>query len=116
MKKEKNRQKTKSSTNFGGGLLLILFFAILGYFIYGGIQGFFGIILLGIIMTILLILSLIPYIGGIIYLFLNWFFIIPAIMDFTGLWWTWFITIILILFTVCSMIISILVGAFFTIK
>ena len=116
MKKEKTRQKTKSSTNFGGGLLLILFFAILGYFLYGGIQGFFGIILLGIIMTILLILSLIPYIGGIIYLFLNWFFIIPAIMDFTGLWWTWFITIILILFTVCSMIISILVGAFFTIK
>ena len=107
--------KHKLSLDFGGSLLLTLLFATIGYFVYGGARGFFGVLLITIIITILLFLSLIPYAGGVIYLMLNWLVVIPAILDFTGLYWTGLITLMMVLFSIFSIIVSVIIGLIITI-
>ena len=105
---------TKLSLDFGGSLLLLLFFGAIGYFIYGGTKGFFGVLLIGVIMTILLVLSLIPYGGGVLYLLLTWLVVIPWTLSFTGLWWTLLITVMLLVFSIFSIIVSVIVGLIIT--
>ena len=106
--------KTKLSLDFGGPVLLLLFFGAIGYFVYGGVKGFFGVLLIGIILTLLLVLSLIPYGGGIVYLCINLWLVIPLLLSFTGLWWTLLITIMLIPFSIFSIMVSIFVGMIIT--
>jgi len=104
------KNKTKISFDLGGSLILPLLFAVIGYFVYGGVGGFFGILLIGIVLTFALVFSFIPYIGGFIYLVLNAFLIVPAILNFVGLWWTTLVTIMLMLFSIFSIIFSVLIG------
>ena len=106
--------KIKLSLDFGGSLLLLLFFGAIGYFVYGGAKGFFGVLLIGVIMTLLLVLSLIPYGGGILYLLLSWLVVIPWALCFTGLWWTLLITVILIVFSIFSITVSVIIGLIIT--
>ena len=110
----REKGNTKLSLDFGGSLLLLLFFGAIGYFIYGGTKGFFGVLLIGVIMTILLVLSLIPYGGGVLYLLLTWLVVIPWALSFTGLWWTLLITVMLLVFSIFSIIVSVIVGIIIT--
>ncbi|MFA5755084.1 MAG: hypothetical protein WC909_01820 [Candidatus Paceibacterota bacterium] len=59
-------------------LLFFVGFPTLGYFVYGGLIGFFAIMALSIICLIALLLSLIPYIG----IFLQVWVIISYILPF----------------------------------
>lgn len=65
--------------------------AILGYFIYGTLEGVLAIILLFIITGAINILSIIPLIGWIASIVINWFIVIPRILSFTGIEMTWLV-------------------------
>lgn len=68
-----------------GGILLILLFSAIGYFTYGGLSGFFGILLLCIILYLLTVLALIPAVGFIINILLMHFVIFPWFYSCSGL-------------------------------
>lgn len=65
--------------------------AILGYFVYGTLEGVLAIILLFIFTGMVNILSIIPLIGWIASCLINWFIVIPWILSFTGLEMTWLV-------------------------
>lgn len=65
--------------------------AILGYFVYGTLEGVLAIILLFILTGVINILSVIPIIGWIASIVINWFIVIPRILSFTGLEMTWLV-------------------------
>jgi len=89
MQKDKNENKNVSeiiSNSISGSLLI----AALGYFVYGGLDGAFGIVIFGSILGISLLISIIPYgIGFIAQVCIIFFWLIPFLFEFTGLYHTW---------------------------
>lgn len=84
-----NKKMRGSSSSIISSTLII--FAILGYFVYGTLNGVLAVVLLYFITGIINILSLIPIIGWIASSLINWFIIIPWIMSFTGIEMSWLI-------------------------
>ena len=83
-----------SSTSFlSSGLILSI---VLAYFEYGTIEGALAIGLLYLIISTVNLLSYIPLFGWIASTFINWCFVIPMIISFTGIEMTWLIYLIFI--------------------
>ena len=87
MNEENNKQTGELISKSVTGSLLM---AALGYFVYGGLDGAFGIVIFGSILGISLLISIIPYgIGFIAQVCIVFFWLIPFLFEFTGLYHTW---------------------------
>lgn len=78
----------------GYGSLFAVLFSVLGYFVYGGLDGFFGILLLDILLTLTSLTGLIPIVGVLIYAIIGWMFVVPWTLEFTGLATTWVVPVV----------------------
>ena len=81
---------------------------LLGYFVYGGLEGGLGMALLSLLLGILMIISLIPILGNITYFWVGTK-ILDWVLTLTGLGRTWLTTAIYWYEGVCGIIVSLLV-------
>ena len=102
-------------TKEGGrwGIVLLLFFAALGYFVYGGLDGTFAMILLYVLYVLAVFCSLIPFIGIFVQYFVSTRIILPAISSFTGIEATWLTTVAIIPTMIAGLIICLWSSLFF---
>jgi len=92
------------------GLFYTVLFSVLGYFVYGGIEGLMAVLALCLLYDLALCLSAIPFCGSIIQavvmnLLSHKFFIILSIYP------SWLTTCIFWCYLICGIIITILVTA-----
>ena len=72
-----------------------VFFGCIGYFVYGGFEGFMAIFMTSfIVISFICICSVIPIVGWIGSIITAYFWLIPKILGLTGIYWTWLITAI----------------------
>lgn len=75
---------------------LLILYAILAYFIYGGsVHMVLAVVLLDFLWSIALFLCIIPVLGIIGYFWLSVYQIYPFVFGLTGLKWTWLVTLML---------------------
>lgn len=79
---------------------------ILAYFVYGSLAGVLGMLLLYFIVSLVCILCLIPIVGWIISVSINWYIVIPIILAFTGLEYTWLVSLIFAYSVIVGLIIT----------
>ena len=85
-----------SDNNRGGLIILIMLAASLGYFVYGGIDGVFAITILCVLYGLMVLLSLIPFIGIGLQYWASIQLVLPWVISNTGIYPTWLTTYILI--------------------
>jgi hypothetical protein len=73
--------------------LLILLWMLLGYFIYGGVDGALAMGLLGLLYALSILISLIPFAGIFIQYYVMIDVIFPYICEITGITATWLTTV-----------------------
>ena len=104
-----NEEKSSGTQTFSFGIKLWIVYAIIGYFVYGNsIDAALGILVLSFVVGITSILSIIPFIGWITALALNWFYVIPKILELVSLDHTWLVTLIFAINGILGFIITIL--------
>ena len=111
-----NRTKLNNSQikiSIGSSMSLICFLGAIGYFVYEGFGGFFGICILCVLFGFLMILALIPYIGVLIQVSLAYFVIMPWVFSFTSIYPTWLTLLILIICGILGGIITFLMTMVF---
>jgi hypothetical protein len=95
-------------TLFSWGTKLWIIYGILAYFVYNHtVEGVLGILLLSFIVGLVMILSIIPVIGWIIALVLNWFYVIPKLLVLTNLDMTWLVQMIFVIDGIFGLVITI---------
>jgi len=100
---------SETNIKFGSGFTFIkyMIFAILAYFVYGTVDGILSIILITFSIGIVSWLSIVPIIGWIGAMYVNWYIIIPKILLFTSTEYTWIITLAFAIDIVVSLIVTI---------
>ena len=83
-----------------------LLFALLGYFVYDGLDGLIGILLLSICFTGLLLVALIPFLGAGIELALMWWVVMPKVLSFVGLGETWLTSLMFVAYALSGCILT----------
>jgi len=86
----------KGSLNFSGlsSVIYLILCVGLGYFVYGrSLDMLIAVAVLSILMSLALYLSLIPFVGFIVYALVAKFCIIPWMFSFSGLYDTWLISL-----------------------
>lgn len=101
-----NLEKNNMNNIISIGSVLLLYFIAFGYFVYGGFDGVFGILLLCLLYSVSILLSFIPLFGFLIHGLVMYFVISPWVFDYTGLHDTWL--------TATIFWIYIILGAFIT--
>ena len=100
-----SEQNTSGTITFGIKLWIV--YAIIGYFVYGNsVNAALGVLLLSFAVGIINILSIVPVVGWIASLALNWFYVIPKILEFVSLDYTWLITLIFVISAILGFIIT----------
>jgi hypothetical protein len=92
-----NDLKTFLTFNAIGGIIGLIVFACLGYFVYGGISGSAATVVVCFIYGLTAIIALIPYVGFIAQIATIHFFVWPWISELTKIQATWLTTVLLIL-------------------
>ncbi|RLG33236.1 hypothetical protein DRN97_05560 [Methanosarcinales archaeon] len=87
-------------------ILLTMLFSLLGYFVYGSINGALAILLLCIVCNFMLLISVIPFVGWLIQAFLMKKLVITGIAAITGISLTWLTSAIFWVYLVFGIIIS----------
>ncbi len=83
---------------FGWSTKIWIIYGILGYFVYAhNIDAVLGVLVLSFIVGTVFVLSVIPVLGWIAAMLLNWYYVIPKLMVLTNLDMTWLIQIIYII-------------------
>ena len=92
------------------GLFYTVFFSVLGYFVYGGIEGLMAILALCLFCDLALCLSIIPFGGSIIQaVVMN--LISHKLFTILNIYPTWLTTCIFWCYLICGIVITILVTA-----
>jgi len=88
---------------------ILIFYAIIAYFIYGNsIDAALTIIALSIISGMVFgLLSLLPILGWIIAILISWFWLFPAMLNMGGIEWTWLITLILVMDIIGGLVVTV---------
>lgn len=113
---------TKGTAKSAGtnGIRLIPLICAFAWFIYGGLDGVFGIIIYTASLAVTTLLGLIPFFGFMIQYVVLQDWIIPLVFDYTSLTATWLTTIlfvfVMIIGFVMSVITSFLVYAYWKIR
>lgn len=90
---------TKVGLPYGGiGMTL----SLIGYFLYGGVNGFLAVLTIMLVMTIVgLMLGMIPFIGVVVYAFVGYNYLLPYMFDITPIegmdWLMWLVFILSVL-------------------
>ncbi|MCW3140657.1 MAG: hypothetical protein N2V72_00535 [Methanophagales archaeon] len=87
-------------------ILLTALFSLLGYFVYGSINGALGILLLCIACDFVLLISIIPFVGWLIQTFVMKMIVIPGIVALTGIYLTWLTTTIFFVYLAYGIIVT----------
>jgi len=110
MEQERNTEVSLKPVRLS--ILLTVMFSLLGYFVYGSINGALAILLLDLVCDLTVLVSVIPFVGCLIQAFLMKM-IIPKIAAITGIHLTWLTTAIfwtnLLFGVVVTAIVSIMV-------
>lgn len=85
---------------------LLPLLASVGYFVYGGLDGVFGIIIFTTLLSLTVFLNLIPVLGFIIQVVLILMWLSPMILNFSGIGETWLTTTITGFILVISLIVN----------
>ena len=104
----------KSSSSYAGAGIAFVFFTIMGYFVYGGLDGALAMIVLYLVLATVALLSLIPFIGIVLQYWVSTEIAMMWIMPIIGIYATWLTTLMLIVFMIMGFIYWALVTAFFT--
>jgi len=92
------------------GLFYTVLFSVLGYFVYGGIEGLMAMLALCLLCDLVLCLSIIPFVGSIIQaVVMN--LISHKLFTILNIYPTWLTTCIFWCYLICGIIITILVTA-----
>lgn len=103
---------TKISFDTSGTIITIIIFGMIGYFVYdNSIDAAISVMLLSFVVGLVTLLSLIPIIGWLISIPLSYYLVIPAMLEMTGIEYTWLITVIFTL----SVLLGLLITAFTTV-
>jgi hypothetical protein len=92
--------KTFALINVIGGIVWLVIFASLGYFVYGGTPGAIAVVVVSFVYGLTIIIALIPYVGFLVQIAAIHYYVWPWVSEFThiqGTWLTdilWVITII----------------------
>lgn len=97
----------KCSISIGVGSVTLLL-SCLGYFIYGGVDGFVATLAYNIGLSFLSLTGFIPLIGTIIYCLVGWFWWQPLIFGFSGIYSTWLTNLIFAIGAIISAIYGLL--------
>ena len=88
-----------------------ILFACLGYFVYGGIKGFIAVFMIAFIIPYFIsVCSLIPIFGWIGSVLITYYWLLPALFNLTGIYWTGLITVIFGVSVLWGFIITIIVA------
>jgi hypothetical protein len=84
-----------SGSTFGGISVLLVLFAALGYFVYGGLNGAFAMVILSVLYGFAILLSFVPFIGIGLQYWVSVEMVLPWVISLTGIQPTWLTTIML---------------------
>ena len=98
-----------SGLNFGVGVSsFVALIASLGYFVYDGLHGVFGIVILSIVLGITTLIALIPFAGFLVQIVIMYSLAIPWIFEFTGLTGTWLTSVIFWVYAILGFIVTVI--------
>ncbi|MCK9577133.1 MAG: hypothetical protein M0R51_14610 [Clostridia bacterium] len=97
-----------SNTGYLSPLLMTLFWCVLGYFVYDGINGAIAIFALSFLYSAAALISIIPGIGIIIQYYVSIYLILPFIIELTGITVSWLTTAMLVVSMIYGVIITII--------
>ena len=84
-----------SENNIVKSVVISTIFACIGYFVYGGIEGFIAVFAISFIVPAFIsICSLIPVFGLIGSALIAYYWLLPGLFNLTGIYWTWLIAAI----------------------
>ena len=89
-----------------GTLAIIAIFMLFGYFVYGGFNGAFAMLLYTILLSVGLLIAFIPLGGFVLYILLFLKYINPWVYDLTGIHATLLTNILFALYIILASIIS----------
>jgi hypothetical protein len=75
-------------------IFFIILWGVLGYFVYGGLDGALAMLILATLMGLTIFIALIPFAGVFIQAWFGWNILIPWVMNLTHLTTSWLTTII----------------------
>lgn len=101
---EKDKKYISKST--GGISSIMLIIMAIAYFVYGGLDGVFGIVIYEVLAGVCVLFGFIPFIGFIITALAITYWISPFVWDFTGLYPTLLTDFIFGFVVVIALIIS----------
>lgn len=110
MDKQITVNKKQITVGLDFGVILLILFAIIGYFIYGGIDGALAITAYCILSYIAIVVALIPFGGFPLQWILTRWVIEPWIFEVTGIWATNLTMVIQILVFIAGLIICIIMS------
>lgn len=92
----------------GGGSTIVwmLFWAVLGFFVYDGLNGALAMIVLSFLFGLAALLSIIPVVGVFIQYYVSITYILPFIINLTGITATWLTTTMLVVSIIMGIIIT----------
>jgi hypothetical protein len=102
----------KVSVNLGS-LPFLIVAAILGYFVYGGIDGALAMIVFTLAIGVVSLISLIPLVGFIIYALLVYMWVFPWIMPILHIYPTWLTSGIFGIYVVATFVVSLMSAGVF---
>lgn len=88
--------------------ITLIVIAILAWFVYGTISGVLAMILLEIVIMFSVLIALIPFIGIFLMYGLSEAYIIPSVLSFTRIEYTWLVTAIKIFAYIIGFILTII--------
>ena len=90
-----------------GSIGPIILIAIVAYFVYGhSIDAMVGVVAIALVVGMVQIFSIIPVIGWIGGMMLNYWYVIPKMLILTGLETSWLIFAIFVLYTILGFVIT----------
>jgi hypothetical protein len=92
------------------GLLYLAIVAVLGYFVYGGIDGALAMVLVWFILGLCIILAMIPFVGIVLQWWVSTAYVIPFLFELTGIGETWLTTVTLIIMLAIGILVTIVMS------
>ncbi|MDD5696585.1 MAG: hypothetical protein PHO90_01250 [Candidatus Pacebacteria bacterium] len=97
-----------------GTILLTILWSAMGYYVYGGMGGITAMAILGVLYSISIAISFIPYVGVFIQGWVMIYQILPWVQDFTHIGTTWLTDIMLFVNLGCGVILWCIVAVWVT--